>query len=67
MIRHKYKGCIASAVLIQKRVRGMQAREFRLLQEVAAITIQRCVIAGVRYSSPLEDIYLGFSRRWGWG
>ena len=43
-IRHKYKGCIASAVLIQKRVRGMQAREFRLLQEVAAIIIQRCVL-----------------------
>lgn len=40
-IRHKYKGCIASAVMIQKRVRGMQAREFRLLQEVAAIIIQR--------------------------
>lgn len=41
-VRHKYQGCIASAVLIQKRVRGMQAREFRLLQEVAAIIIQRC-------------------------
>lgn len=45
-IRHKYKGCIASAVMIQKRVRGMQARDFRLLQEVAAIIIQRyCVHA----------------------
>ena len=40
-VRHKYQDCIASAVLIQKRVRGMQAREFRLLQEVAAIIIQR--------------------------
>lgn len=45
-VRHKYKGCIASAVMIQKRVRGMQAREFRLLQEVAAMIIQRWAMWG---------------------
>lgn len=40
-VRHKYKGCIASAVMIQKYVRGMQARERLIVMEVAAITIQR--------------------------
>lgn len=41
-VRHKYKGCIASAVVIQKHVRGMLARERLIVMEVAAITIQRC-------------------------
>lgn len=41
MVRHKYKGCIASAITIQKMVRGWQARDLLVLQHYAATILQR--------------------------